>query len=222
MQLMSKNEFLDQYLDMPNADGVKFVALGIAVLMNIFNPVIVYLFENIALKHTYQNIHIHMYLTVLIIFDVLGMIMFIFAKKLSRYVYLYSATAVTITSIYYLYAACMIMFVDMGNVSVYCITISILIFLIVVLAMIFNIKSKINRKKAYPINNRNSAVAVSIGAIAGIALPKFFGFNESNLPLVIVFLLLSYCFILPSSGFHKYYLIKKLGKVNIKDKNMEG
>lgn len=215
---MSKNDFYKQYLELPEISAIRFFIFGTALLVNIVNAMVVYLFEIRILNHTFWDFKMEVYLTILILFDIWALSIFIFPKKMSKYFYLYTATAFTGTSLYYLYVSNTTFLLELGIRSAFYIILSILIYILIFVTVILNIVSKMNTKKQYIINNRNTAIVAFIGAAIGVFLPKPVSFNQSHLPMAIVLLVLSYLFTFTSSGFHKFYLAKKINKLDKKEK----
>lgn len=211
---LSKNDFLKQYLELPEINALRFFVFGAALLVNVVNAMVVYLFEIGILNHSFWDCKMCIYLSVLIIFDTWALSIFAFPKKLSKYFYLYTAVAFTGTSVYYLYVANVTIFLEFGKHSIIYIAIIILIYLLMILTVILNVVSKINKKKQYIINNRNTTIITFIGAVIGVFLPKPVSLNQSNLPMAIVLLILSYLFTFTSSGFHKFYLSNMLNRKN--------
>lgn len=185
--------------------------------MNIVNAMVVYLFEILILNHTFWDLKMQIYLTILILFDLWALSIFIFPKILSKYFYLYTATVFTGTSLYYFYVSNTTIFLELGMKSVFYIILSILIYILIFATVILNSVSKM-KKKQYIINNRNTAIVAIIGGVIGVFLPKPVSFNQSHLPMAIVLLVLSYLFTFTSSGFHKFYLSNKINKLDKKEK----
>ncbi len=216
---MSKNDFLKQYLELPEISTIRFFVFGTALLVNIINAMVVYLFEILILEHTFWDLKMYVYLAVLILFDMWALGIFIFPNKLSKYFYIYTATAFTGTSLYYLYVANITIFLELGIKSVFYIVISVLIYILIFATVILNIVSKMN-KKQYIVNKRNTVIVAFIGGAIGVFLPKPINFSQSHLPMAIVLLMLSYLFTFTSSGFHKFYLSNKINKSKNKEKNI--
>lgn len=215
---MSKNDFLKQYLDLPEISAIRFFVFGAALLVNIVNAMVAYLFEILILNHTFWDLKMQVYLIILMLFDIWALSIFIFPKKFSKYFYLYTATAFTGTSLYYLYVSSTTIFLELGIKSAFYIILSILIYILIFVTVILNIVSKLNKKKQYIINNRNTAIVAFIGGAIGVFLPKPVSFNQSHLPMAIVLLVLSCLFTFTSSGFHKFYLSSKINKLVKKEK----
>ncbi len=206
---MSRNNFLKQYLELPEISTIRFFVFGTALLINVVNLMVVYLFEIVIHKHTFWDLKMQVYLTILMLFNIWALSLFIFPKKLSRYFYLYTATAFTGTSLYYLYVSNTTIFLELGTKSIFYIILSISMYILFCITMILNIANKMNKKKQYIINNRNTVIVAFIGGTIGIFLPKPVSFSQSHLPMAIVLLVLSYMFTFTSSGFHKFYLSNK-------------
>lgn len=214
---MSKNEFLEQYIEVPEKGVIRYSVFSASLLINIVNFMVLYLYKISILKQYFWDKKMYVFLAVLVLLDVWGLLIFIFPRKLSGNFYLYMAVAFTGTSLYYLYTANAIIFYDFGIRSLLFMIISIIIYIMTFTTVIFNIVSKINKGKRYIINNRNTAIVAIIGGIIGIILPKP-NFNNNHLPLVVILLILSYLFTFMVSGFHKFYLGHKMKLVKIKSK----
>lgn len=213
---MNRNDFLKQYLELPEVNAIRFFVFGAALLVNIVNAMVVYLFEILILKHYFWDFKMYIYLIIIIVFDIWALAIFILPKKLSKYFYLYTAVAFTGTSFYYLYVANTTFFIELGRKSLFYIPISIFVYLLVFLTVILNVVNRMNKRKQNVINNRNTGVIAFIGASIGIFLPKPVSFNQSHIPMAIVLLILSYLFTFTSTGFHKFYLSNKIHKMDNK------
>lgn len=207
---MSKNKFLEQFIEIPDKGTIRFFVFGAALLVNIINSMVAYLFESLFHIPVFGN----EYLMVLVLFDIWALSIFAFPKKLSKQIFLYIAVAFTGSSLYYLYIANTMIYLEFGTKSVFYIILSLLIYILMVTTVILNIVSKIKKRKQYIINNRNTAIVAFLGAAVGVFLPKPVSLHQTKLPLIIVLLLLSYLFTFTCSGFYKFYLNNKINKLN--------
>lgn len=210
---LSKNSFLKQYLELPDKSAMRYMIISTMILVNIFDFMILSLTEINLTNFSFSNYKFLLYLLFVIAFDIWALCIFIYVEKFSKYFYLLTAIAFTSTSIFYFFEANRLMFLDFGLKSIIYSLISIIIYILLIITVIFNISSKIKNKHSVLINTKNTSIIAFIGAAIGVFLPKPTSLNRSHLPLVAVLLLLSYLLIFTSSGFHKFYLGNKMDRL---------
>ena len=84
----------------------------------------------------------------------------------------------------------------------------ILVYILIIVAIVFNIINKFkngyNRKR---INKTLARTITSLGIFIGITMPKQPELN--SIPFAIIMLVTSYLFLPTISGFHQFYLVMK-------------
>lgn len=205
--MSKKNNFLQRYLEMPDKSGIRNFVFASLILANVANFAIIYLFDTIILKQTLTNTITKIYFVSLTIFDFWSILMMIFPIRLKKLFYLYISIAFTGTSIFCLYLADMILVHELNHKSIPFILISFIIYVMVLLTVIFNIRNKIKTNCSKIANAKYTSSVAFISAAVGVLLPK--QSNLGNLPMAILLLVLSYALAFTCSGFHKFYLIVK-------------
>jgi hypothetical protein len=209
--LMKKNDFLNLYLKVPDKKNIRGFAIGVTLLTNLINYIFLDLFYRSVFKTPIDNDANLLFLYIILIFDIWSLIILTIPQKMAKQIYLYTAIAFVGSSIFYMYLANRIIFHEYKNpISLLIISLSILIYLILVILVIFNIRNKIKNNFSKKYNTQLGILLTSLGITIGIILSKQTKLDQ--IPLIIILYVLAYCLALTSSGFHKFYLIIKFSK----------
>jgi len=204
-----KNEFLKYYTEVPDKKGIRKLIRAIVLFMNVFNYAVLYCYYDGVLNLPTSHSITFSYVQILIIFDLLSVLFYIFPNELSKFTYLYSALSFYGSSIMYLFMSFGAFRCELNEETTdLIIGISLLLYIIIMAAVILNIKNKI--ENSYNRKSVNMMFGITISALAisiGMILSKQTKLNFSYFALV---LLMSAYLLEPTvSGFHKFYLLIK-------------
>ncbi len=207
--MKNNNEFLEEYTQIPDKQAIRKFIWTLVILVNVFNYGGLSYYQDSVLNMSIPNSILTLLIAIISIFDLGSLIFYIFPKQLDKITWLYTAIAFTGTSIFNFFISSLVFLHELNiPMSYLIVVISLLIYILVITAIIFNIKNKF--KNVY---NKKHVNKVFVGIFSslcislGIILSKQTEFN--NIGFAISQLVMAYLLILPCSGFHKFYLIIK-------------
>lgn len=205
-----KNKFVDTYIKIPKTSDIRKYIWAIALFINFFNYIVIIACHRFIPNSYITSDFMTTLLTyILFSFDLFSLGFFLFAEAWKKIIHVYTAISFTSCSIFYLFIACLTFIYDLDNQVTYLtIGIIILMYILIIVAVIFNIINKF--KNGYNRKRINKTLAVTITSLCifiGITIPK--QPELKSMPFAIIMLILSYLFLPAISGFHKFYLVMK-------------
>ncbi|MBL4936940.1 hypothetical protein JK636_14395 [Clostridium sp. YIM B02515] len=205
----TKNEFLKEYTKIPEKKEIRTSILAIAVFTIVCGYMAMKSYYDAVPNSVIPSFIINLLNVIIISFELFSLIFYIFAERMNKLIYLYTSVGFTGSSIFFFIVSSLIFLSRLDSpLSYVTICICLLIYLLIIAAVVLNIRNKI--KRAHKKNQLNKALAGAISSLCislGIILSKQPGLN--GIPSEIILLVLAYLLIPTCSGFHKFYLIIK-------------
>ena len=207
--MKNKNEFAERYTQTPDKKGTRKFVRAIVLFANIYNYLILYSYYEGVLNLSIPKTSLFTFVQIIVIFDLCSLLLYIFPDELNKLTGLYGAITFTVSSIMYFFISCKVFLYELNDDAAHLIIgISLLLYIIIMAAVIINIKNKFksnyNRKSA---NKTLGAIIIALCISIGIILSKQTKLNCSYFALAL--LISAYCTEPAISGFHKFYLLIK-------------
>ncbi|WP_310939745.1 hypothetical protein [Clostridium sp. SHJSY1] len=211
--MKENKEFIEIYTDKKEKKEIRSLILRLIFIANFANFCMVGFYNiaignNISLMHNEQSFWImaSRFFTIMIPYNLISLILYIFAEKLEFLIDLYTGVTCFGSSILY-FCFSMIIFVKKLNVmeAYLIITISILTYIFLIIAIIKNVRKKIKKGfKTVKVNKQLISAFISLCAALGVIIAK--RTRTDGLTPAIVLLILSYLFTPTIIKFNKFYL----------------
>ncbi|GKU26379.1 hypothetical protein CFOLD11_32060 [Clostridium folliculivorans] len=205
--MRNRNKFIDIYTEIPDNASIRSLIVGIALIINVFNYMLFSLYNTTGVS-TSKDFTLFLIISV-VIFDIFSLVFYIIVNRINILFHLYTAISLIGSSIFYFFMSSQIFIYELDSDLAYTIIgISLLIYVVIIVAVISNIRIKIKNTYVRKTHNKKFAGLIgSLGAAIGITISKHITFR--SVPLGIIILLSSYLLIPTISGFHKFYLVMK-------------
>lgn len=202
----------EKLLEIPDKQTVKGYVIVLALMVNIYNPLMVYFLQHNVLKYNIMNY----YLIAMAFIDLLSLMIYIFPDKFSKLLYFYASFIFVGSSILFLIIADITIYLEADvNTTLFIIS-TILVYVLILLIVGLNFRRKINIKSMKRSKLRYSGAIPFIGAAIGAYMGRHINFGTSNITLAIIILISSYFLALTSSGFYRTIMIYNKAKINNK------
>lgn len=207
--MKNNNQFIKNYTYLPKQSEIKKIVIYIAAFVDIWIYCGAHVYHDTAPNSFIPNYIKVLLIAAIFIFDIFALILLFFSKQMFKLIYLYTAIAFTGSSIFSFFISSLIFLHELDRMASYLIIeISFLIFILIIIAVILNIRNKVENGYKKPQVNRVLIGLISFLCITiGIVLLR--QTKIRNTPFAIVSLVMAYALIPTGSGFHKFYLIIK-------------